>query len=173
MASTKNGSNSGCRTRPTVTCRSCIASSSAAWVFGGVRLISSARITLRKQRPFEEAEFAAAGRAVLFDDFRAGDVGRHQVGRELDAAERQAQAAGQRADHQRLGQPRHAFQQAMAAAEERDQQLLDHLVLADDDLGKLLQDFFTGLVQLADGGGIVGQRFELEGCRTWMRILGG
>ena len=115
-----------------------------------------------EQRPFEKAEFAAAGRAVLLDDFGAGDVGRHQVGRELDAAERQAQAAGQRADHQRLGQARHAFQQAMAAAEERDQQLFDHLVLADDDLGQLFEDFFAGFAQLADGGGIVGQRFESE-----------
>ena len=163
MASTKNGSNSGCRTRPTVTCRSCIASNSAACVFGGVRLISSAKIDVGKQRPFEKAEFAAAGRAVLLDDFRAGDVGRHQVGRELHAAERQAQAAGQRADHQRFGQPRHAFQQAMAPAEERNQQLFDHLVLADDDLGKLLEDFFAGLVQLADGGRIVGG----ETVRAW------
>jgi len=35
----------------TVTCRSCIASNSAAWVFGGVRLISSARITLLNSGP--------------------------------------------------------------------------------------------------------------------------
>ena len=52
--------------------------------------------------------------------------------------------AAERADHQRLGQARHAFQQAMAAAEQRDQQLLDHLVLADDDLGQLLAGFFRG-----------------------------
>ena len=105
--------------------------------------------------PFEEPELAAAGRAVLLDDLGAGDVGRHQVGRELDAAERQVQRAAERADHQRLGQPRHAFQQAMAAAEERDQQLLDHLVLADDDLAQLLEDSFAGVAQLADGGRIV------------------
>ena len=34
-----------------MTCRSCIASSSAAWVLGGVRLISSARIMLAKIGP--------------------------------------------------------------------------------------------------------------------------
>ena len=150
MASTKNGSDSLCRTRPTVTCRSCIASSSAACVLGGVRLISSARITLREQRAFEEAELAAAGRAVLLDDFGAGDVGRHQVGRELDAAERQVQRAGQRADHQRLGQARHAFQQAVAPAEQRDQQFLDHLVLADDHLGQLVHDLLAGVAQFAE-----------------------
>ena len=37
--------------RPTVTCRSCIASSRAACVLGGVRLISSARITLANSGP--------------------------------------------------------------------------------------------------------------------------
>ena len=36
---------------PTVTLRSCIASRSAAWVFGGVRLISSARTRLWKIGP--------------------------------------------------------------------------------------------------------------------------
>ena len=63
--------------------------------------------------------------------------------------------AGQRADHQRLGQAGHAFQQAVAAAEEGDQQLLDHLVLADDDLGQLREDLFAGVAQLANGGRIV------------------
>ncbi len=42
VASTWNGSGSGKVSPSTVTCRSCIASSSADWVLGGVRLISSA-----------------------------------------------------------------------------------------------------------------------------------
>ena len=45
---------------PTVTWCSCIASSSAAWVFGGVRLISSARITLAKIGPLQEPKLARA-----------------------------------------------------------------------------------------------------------------
>ncbi len=40
------------------------------------------------------------------------------------------------------------------AAEERDQQLFDHLVLADDHLRELLQDFFACFVELANGGRI-------------------
>ena len=87
VASTKNGSASLCRTRPTVTCRSCMASSRAACVFGGVRLISSARITLRNSGPSRKRNSRLPGAAVLLDHFGAGDVGRHQVGRELDAAE--------------------------------------------------------------------------------------
>ncbi len=51
VASTKNGDGSGCRRPPAVTCRSCIASSSAACVFGGVRLISSASTTFAKTGP--------------------------------------------------------------------------------------------------------------------------
>ena len=35
---------------------------------------------------------------------------------------------GQRADHQRLGQAGHAFEQAVAAGEDGDEQLLDDLV---------------------------------------------
>ena len=88
------------------------------------------------------------GRAVLLDDVGAGDVGGHQVGRELDAAERQIQRAGQRADQQRLGQPRHAFEHAVPAAEQADQQLLDDLVLADDHLRQLLADAVDGRAEL-------------------------
>ena len=124
-----------------MTCRSCIASSNAACVLGGVRLISSARIMLREQRTFQETPLAGPRRAVLLDDLRAGDVRRHQVGRELNAAEGQVQRPRQRADHQRLGQPGHAFQQAVPAAEQRDQQFFDHLLLADDHLGQLLRIF--------------------------------
>ena len=75
--------------------------------------------------------------AVLVEDLGAGDVGRHQVGRELDALEAQVEDLRQRLDQQRLGQPGHAGEQAVAAGEERDQDLIDDLVLADDDLAQL------------------------------------
>src|SRR5688572_18721077 len=60
VANTKNGSDNGYVCPCTVTRCSCIASSSAAWVLGGVRLISSAstmfaktgpRVNLKKRRP--------------------------------------------------------------------------------------------------------------------------
>jgi hypothetical protein len=51
VARTRNGRSSGRVTPSLVTCRSCIASSSAAWVFGGARLISSARRRLVKIGP--------------------------------------------------------------------------------------------------------------------------
>ena len=66
-----------------VTWRSCIASSSAACVFGGARLISSARRRLAKIGPGRNSNVGGA----LVVDRGAGHVGGHQVRRELDAAE--------------------------------------------------------------------------------------
>ena len=48
------------------------------------------------------------------------------------------QNSRQRADHQRLGQAGHAFQQAMAAGENGGEHLLDDVVLPDDDLLQFL-----------------------------------
>ena len=59
---------------PTVTCRSCIACSSAACVLGGVRLISSASSRLAKIGPLMELEPPPAGLRVFLQDVGAGDV---------------------------------------------------------------------------------------------------
>ncbi len=56
-------------------------SSSADWVFGGVRLISSASSRLVKTGPCAERERGGA----RVEDQRAGDVAGHQVGGELQA----------------------------------------------------------------------------------------
>jgi hypothetical protein len=53
----------------------------------------------------------------------------------------EVQRLGQRRDEQRLGQAGHADEQAVAAGEQRGQQVLDDLALADDallDLGAQL-----------------------------------
>ena len=42
VARTRNGSGTGCVSRPIVTWRSCMTSSSALWTLAGARLISSA-----------------------------------------------------------------------------------------------------------------------------------
>ena len=115
-----------------VTRRSCMASSSAACVFGGVRLISSASSRLVKIGPGLKRKLRAAGRGVLLEHLRAGDVGGHEVGRELDALAAEVERAGQRAGHERLGQAGRADEQAVAAREERDEHLADHVGLADD-----------------------------------------
>ena len=106
---------------------------------------------LAKIGPCRNRNSRVPGGPVFLNDFGAGDVGRHQVGRELDAAELQRQRVGQRADHQRLGQARHADQQAVAAGEQGDQQLLDHLPLADDHLRQLRSNLLIRCLQLLGG----------------------
>ena len=108
-----------------------------------------------KQRAGQELVLPLPGLQVLLDHFRAGHVAGHQVGRELDPLEAQMRGLGQRTDQQRLGQPRHAFQQGVAAGEDRHQHLLDHFGLADDHLCQLGTDLVVGVFAPRDGGQIV------------------
>ena len=97
---------------------------------------------------------------VLLQHVGAGDVRGHQVGRELDPLELNVQDLRQGADHQGLGQPRHAHQQAVPAGENGGEDLLDHVVLADDDLLQfllhqpaVLAEFLENVAQTARLGG--------------------
>src|SRR5262249_59619554 len=87
----------------------------------------------------EENEFAPAALRVVLQNVRACDVGGHQIGRELNALERQVQNLRHRAHEQRLGETGDADEQTMASAEESHHQLLDDLFLADDDTADLLR----------------------------------
>jgi len=100
----------------------------------------------------DEPERPLAGRAVLLNHLGAGDVGWHEVRGELNAAEAQVHRVGDGADHQRLGQPGHADEQAVAAGQDREQELLQHIPLADDHLGRLGEQFTAGRGQPFDGG---------------------
>jgi hypothetical protein len=98
-----------------------------------------------------------ASRAIFFDDFRAGDVGRHQVGRELDPLKREIENIGDGPYQQRLGETRHAGDDRVAADEERQQDLFDHFVLADNRLPYLAQQ------ALARGSEFVEQLLVADG----------
>ena len=93
----------------TDTWRSCIASSSAACVLGGVRLISSASSRFVNTGPGRNA--SSPPRSV----HRAGEVGRQHVGRELHAAELEPERPRDGAGEQRLGDARRALEQHVAA----------------------------------------------------------
>ena len=56
-----------------------------------------------EDRAGNEGPAAMAGGGIFFDDVGAGDVGGHQVRRELDALEYQAERLRDGADQQRLG----------------------------------------------------------------------
>ena len=93
-----------------VTWRSCITSSSALCTLAGARLISSASSRWVNTGPSEVENSPVR----WIEDARADQVGRHQVGRELDALEGAAQRLRERLDGQRLGQPGDALDQQVA-----------------------------------------------------------
>ncbi len=122
---------------------------------GGLRLGRRAVDLVGQQdvgehRPLDEAELPRAGGAVLLDDLAAGDVRRHQVRRELDAIELQVDGLRDGADHQRLGQARHADHQAVAAREQGREQIIDDVLLPDDDAGDLLLEFLARFAEAGD-----------------------
>ena len=78
---------------------------------------------VREDRPRREHHLPPAGRRVLLHEVGAGDVRRHQVGRELDARELQVEHLRHGVDQQRLGQAGRADDQAVAADEQRVQHL--------------------------------------------------
>lgn len=102
----------------------------------------------------QETQLAGARQLVLLDNLSAGDVGRHQIRRELDAVERQAERVGQGPNHQRLREAGYAHQQAMSAAEHRDQQFFDDSVLPDDDFRQLVRNALVAVGQLLHGSEI-------------------
>ena len=110
------------------TWRSAITSSSADCTFAGARLISSANTKLAKTGPHSISNSSRDGRHVRVP----GDVGRHEVGGELQADEGSAHDAGERGHGQRLGDAGHAFEQTVPAGEKTDEGSLDHAVLAHD-----------------------------------------
>ena len=83
---------------------SCMAWSSAAWVLGGVRLISSAKTTLAKMGPWtnRNARLPVAGSSSMIS-VPVMSLG-HQIGSELDPIEAEAKRFRDGRDHQRLGQ---------------------------------------------------------------------
>ena len=77
---------------------------------------------------------------VLGEHLGADDVGRQQVGRELNPLKLQMQRLGKRVDQGRFAQAGHAFQEHVAAAHHGQQHMLDDVVLADDELADFIAD---------------------------------
>ena len=95
---------------------------------------------------------------ALVVDARADDVGRHQVGRELDPLELAADRLGEGLDRHRLGQARHPLDEQVPAGEQRDEHPLQQQVLPDD----RLLDLVEGLLQRV-------RRAAAGPCRSWVR----
>ena len=72
--------------------------------------------------------------ALLRIDQRTDQVGRQQVGGKLDTRELGVHGLGQRGDGQCLGQSRDALEEDVPVRKQADQQRIDQMALADDDL---------------------------------------
>ena len=127
-----------------------MACSSAAWVLGGVRLISSASTTLANTGPFTNRN--ARLPVVRSSSMISVPVmsRRHEVGRELDAVEGERQRLGHGVHHQRLGQPGHADQQGVAAGQDGREDPLDRLLLPHDAARHLGTEVLGGARQLGE-----------------------
>jgi hypothetical protein len=93
---------------------------------------------LREDWPGDEAQHAVP--VLLVEHLSAGDVSRHEIGRELDPLEREIQDLRDRFDQQRLRETGNASQQAVPAREKGHQDLVDHFVLAHDDFADFGED---------------------------------
>ena len=65
-------------------------------------------------------------------DPRSDEVGRHEIGCELDPLELAADRAGQRLDREGLGQARNAFDEEVTSGQHGDRHPLEQHVLTDD-----------------------------------------
>jgi hypothetical protein len=94
---------------------------------------------LAKDRARDEAK-RSPSRLAFLEDLGAEDVGRHQVGRALNALVLKAQDRAKSLDEPGLGEAWDADQQGVSPAQQGDQGLLDHLALTKDDFADPLTD---------------------------------
>jgi hypothetical protein len=134
---------------------------------GAVDLVGEQQVA--EHRAGDEAKVALAGRLVLLEDLAAGDVGGHEVGRELHARELEVEGLGQAADEQGLGEAGHADEQAVAAAEQAHEQQVDDALLADDAAVELLDEALAAGGEGSEGGAVVGAGGMGSRGRRWSR----
>ena len=115
---------------------------------------------------------------ILDHQVGAQDVGRHQVGRELDAIEGEVEHFAQCAHEQGLAEAGHTFEQHVPAGKDGDEGALDNFVVADDDFADLrpqrgvgpakrLDLFFRAHSVDAGGGWRVAGCLETRACHKW------
>jgi len=85
---------------------------------------------------------------VFLEQLGAGDVRRHEVGRELHAVERQVQRLRQRLNQERLCDAWNADQQYVTSSENRGDEVVDDIELADDASSDLVSEPLTCLREL-------------------------
>ncbi len=102
-------------------------------------------------------------RLAFFEDLGAENVGGHQVGRALDALVVEAENRAQSLDQSGLGETGDADQQRVAAAQQRDQGLLDYFALTKNDFADALTHQAEASAQGLDLGNEISGG-SVDGC---------
>src|SRR5690606_7571520 len=100
-----------------------------------------------KERAALEDERPVARVLVFLDEVRSNNVGRHQVGRELNSGEGKIEYFAECANQHCFAESRHAFEKNVAAGKQADENALDNIVAADDDLLDFGEDFLEVLAK--------------------------
>ena len=87
---------------------------------------------------------------IFLNDIGARNVRGHQVGRELDAPKGQPKGFRDGAHHQSFSRTGQARDQAMPTDKQRSEDLIEHLILADDDLAHLGKDAVADRIEPFD-----------------------
>ncbi len=82
--------------------------------------------------------------AFFLDDLCAGNVARHQVWRELDAAELQVEHLGKSSNKESLGEAGDPHEQAVPAREQGNEQMLNDRLLSNDGLADFRDEGLIG-----------------------------
>ena len=94
---------------------------------------------------------------VALEHVGAEDVGGHQVGSELDPAELDVEDLAERGEELGLAEARNALEEDVALAQRADEDGVDEIALADDDLSHLGAHCGDGL------GELLGRDFVVHG----------
>jgi hypothetical protein len=128
---------------------------------------------LSEDRARLELELALDAPALSFrldDDGRARDVGGHEVGGELDAAEVEVDGLAQRADQERLADARDTLEQGVPPGEQAGEHAVDDLGLPHHRSGDLVTDRGVVASERLRGGVYLfgGLRVAAGRCGLWV-----
>ena len=110
-----------------------------------------------------EFAFAAGG---FHDDVGAEDVGRHEIGSELNAVEAHVESFAESADEECFAEAGDAFEEDVTSAENGDEGAFDDGVVPDDHLADFIAQRRVGVAELLDLG------FDCHGELGWCRVKG-